>query len=489
MPPYQFADLHCHPNLKTFGHSRSNLKEVWGRQHVWYYDPPGRFTKALNRLIGLTKFSQADFTSLAKGGVRLALVSLYPFEKGFFINGALNGPLSARLANLVTGIGYTRVRQLQTHTNYFQDLEEELHFFTNSCRRFRVEGQEWEWQLAGSWQQVAAVLDCERHIAVVPTIEGAHVFNTGLSVYGSPTNEAEVLRNVAAVKAWECPPFFITLAHNFNNDLCGHARSLERLGPLVNQQYKLNEGFTSLGYRVVDALLDQERGRRILIDVKHMSLRARLQYYELLETCWGGQVPIVVSHGGVAGRSLKASGGDAPAGAIFCADDINFFDEELVHIARSGGRFALQLDGGRLALQPHIRKSLFSRNRKEGLMRSAAIVWAHLQHLAEVLDRQGIFAWGTATIGSDFDGTINPLEGIWTAECLPLLADALKVHARRYLSKANCLSLPENRTISTEEVVERFIFTNALHFLQAHFTSASGVGERVAADRTGSGRW
>ncbi|EMR03778.1 membrane dipeptidase [Cesiribacter andamanensis] len=489
MPPYQFADLHCHPTLKPYGHSRSAPTGRWGPQHVWYYDPPGPLTKALNRLIGLTKFSQADFTSLAKGGVRLALVSLYPFEKGFFINGALNGPLSARLANLVTGIGYTRVRQLQRHTNYFQDLEEERHFLRSSCKHFEVEGREWQWQLAGSWQEVAALLAQDRHISVVPTIEGAHVFNTGLAAYGRPTCEAEVLHNIAAVKAWDYPPFFITLAHNFNNDLCGHARSLERLGPLVNQQQGLHEGFTPLGYRVVEALLEQSGGRRILIDVKHMSLQARLQYYQLLEHNWGGGVPVVVSHGGVVGRALKAPAAASAGSSLFCADDINFYDEELVYIARSGGRFALQLDGGRLALPAYIRKSLFSRKRPEGVLKSAAVVWAHLQYIAELLDRHGLFGWGTTTIGSDFDGTINPLEGLWTAECLPQLASALNVHARQYLSGSNSLCMPENKAISPDELVERFIFTNALHFLQAHFTAAPDAGERAVAGQTGSGRW
>jgi hypothetical protein len=470
MKRHQFADLHCHPNLKTFGQSFSSKKEDWGRQHVWYSEPPTPFKIALNRLTGLTKFSQADFTTMARGNVRLAFMSLYPFEKGFFINGPLNGPLSARLANLITGIGFKRVRHLQTHTNYFKDLIQEYTFVANSCKSFQVEDNNWHWQFAANWPAVENVLSQDRQIAVIPTIEGAHVLNCGLTGYGRATDEAEVLGNVLALKAWAFPPFFITLAHNFNNDLCGHAPSLERLGPLVNQLANMNEGFTPLGYKVVEALLSQENGRRILLDVKHMSLRARLQYYDLLKTNYPGQVPIVVSHGGVAGKSMKTPFSSLRPKYMFMPDEINFFDEELVIIAQSDGRFALQLDSNRLASPQYIRKGIFRSSTKESVKRSAGIVWAHLQHIAEVLDKQGLFSWGTATIGSDFDGTINPLEGIWTAAYLPDLADALIGHARQYLNQGkHPLNREENKHISPEEIVERFIFGNALQFLKTYY--------------------
>lgn len=488
MSTYTFADLHCHPNLKTFGHSFRQKRGEWGQHHVWYYNPPTALTKAINRITGITKFSQADFTSLAKGGVRLAMVSLYPFEKGFFINGPLNGPLSAGLANLVTGIGFDRVRYLQTHTDYFKDLINEYAFLMNSCNSFEVDGNTWQWKFTASWQDVEKVLKQEHQIAVLPTIEGAHVFNLGLAPYGRLTDEEEVLQNIKAVKSWSNPPFFITLAHNFNNELCGHARSLERLGPLVNQSQNLDSGFSALGYKVVESLLSQQNGRRILIDVKHMSLKARLQLYELLNSAYGGSVPIIVSHGGVAGQSFKASAKALPGSAIFCADDINFYDEELVSIAQSGGKFALQLDSGRLAGRKYIKKSWLSAHPEETIRKSAGIVWAHLQHIAEVLDAHGLYAWGTATIGSDFDGTINPLEGIWTAECLPDLARALLGHAERYLSQSNSLSVAGNKYTSPEEVVERFIYRNAVELLQKHYTISGDGGEMVLQDQTGSGK-
>ena len=128
---FQYSDLHCHPNLKTYGHSFSRGRSS-KKQSVWYYKPPQFFTKLLNVALGITRFSQADFTTLSKGGAKIIFASLYPFEKGFFMNAAGRGPLSAWLSNIITDIGFQRIRNIQQHTNYYQDLEKEYNFLKNS---------------------------------------------------------------------------------------------------------------------------------------------------------------------------------------------------------------------------------------------------------------------------------------------------------------------------------------------------------------------
>src|SRR3990170_2866304 len=209
-PKFKFADLHCHPILKTFGHSFSGKVDgTVNRSHIWYCNPPTVFTKTLNALTGLTKFTQADFTTLSKANVKVAVVSFYPLEKGFFINGFMEGLLLAHFANLVTSIGFKRVRHLQKHTDYFLDLVNEYNFFKNSCTDLEIEGQTKKWRLAGSWIEVEKILDDDHCMAVIPTIEGGHVFNTGLTSFGRSTQEWEMFQNIEKVKNWEYPPLFI----------------------------------------------------------------------------------------------------------------------------------------------------------------------------------------------------------------------------------------------------------------------------------------
>jgi len=466
---YKFADLHCHPNLKTFGHSFSTKpSSVNHRSNVWYSNPPNWFTKAFNALTGMTKFSQADFTTLSKANVRIAFVSFYPFEKGFFINGFLNGPISAKSANMITSIGYERIRYVQKHCNYFKDLENEYRFLLNSRKDYEIDGNTRRWSFAASWSEVDKIIETENTLAVISTIEGAHVFNSGLSPYGKETEEEEVLNNIRLIKKWKFPPLFITLAHNFNNDLCGHSRSLDRLGPLVNQFENLNNGFSELGFKVVKALLKHD-SKPIFIDIKHMSLTSRKEFFLLIKNEYNNKIPIIVSHGAVTGTTLTGLQNGSMDPTLFSGDDINFFDEEIIGIARTEGVFALQMDANRLANRRIIKKSIFYLDTEDALKKSALIVWRQIQHIAEILDKENLYAWNTVCIGSDFDGTINPLNGVWTAEDLPLLAKNLLLEAQSYIESSHNLKVEQNKKISPEEIVEKFIYSNTINFIKKFY--------------------
>lgn len=467
---FQFADLHCHPNLKTFGHSFDEVTPN-AKQDLWYTERAGVLARLLKQYAGITRFSQCDLSSMARAGSKLAFVSLYPFEKGFFINAAGGGALSATLSDWITGIGYNRVRHIQRHTNYFEDLQKEYQFFLSGSRKRVVEGQEFRWAPISNKEGVDHTLNTPGEMGVVFSIEGAHVFNTGLGLYGRATDPKEVFENIDAVKSWKYPPVFITLAHNFNNDLCGHARSLDPLEPFVDQKNNLGLGFSPLGEEVVGKLLSPQGGCSILIDLKHMSLTSRKRYYEILAHHYpkATDIPIIVSHGAVVGTKFDGTESISGRRALFYDADINFYDEEILNIYRSGGLFALQLDSRRIASDASLKKISRKLNDKECTAQSAQIVWHQIQYVAELLDMHECFAWGTACIGSDFDGTINPLNGIQTVEDFPAMARELVQLADRYLSNSNPLRLKENREVNPRSVVENFCLGNAAGFLKKYF--------------------
>lgn len=469
MQEFKFTDLHCHPNLKTFGHSFSDpSKKSKMRSDVWYAKPPTQITKIFNALTGMTRFSQADFTTMSKANVKIAFVSLYPFEKGFFINGALNGPISAKLANIITSIGYKRIRYLQRHINYFEDLNNEYNFLLNSNQVQEVDEIARTWRFSSSWKEIEKLLGNENTIAVINTIEGAHVFNSGLNPYGRETIGDQVLKNIQLIKKWKYPPIFITLAHNFNNDLCGHARSLGKLGPLVNQFEKLDTGFSELGLKVVKALLSYDK-KPIFIDIKHMSVTSRMEYFSLIEKEYDNKIPIIVSHGAVTGIDLSQKQNGSLIPSFFSNENINFFDEEIIGIAKTEGLFALQMDTNRLAGKKHNKKTIFSLDSKRAIKQSALMIWRQLQHIAEILDKEGLDSWSTACIGSDFDGTINPPSGVWTAEYLPVMAEALLAEATFFCSQNMILTNQKNTKISPEEIIDKFIYSNTINFLKKYF--------------------
>ncbi|WP_168155239.1 membrane dipeptidase [Mangrovimonas xylaniphaga] len=423
----------------------------------------------MNITLGVTKFSQADFTSLSKGNAKIIFASLYPFEKGFFINAAGRGSLSAWLCNFVTDIGFHRIRHLQQHTNYFVDLEREYNFLKNSQKSFKIDNQEYSWRLISNQNTLSKSLSNQYEIAVILSIEGAHVFNTGLSEYGKTTSELEVLENIRKIKKWEHPPFYITFAHNFNNDLCGHAQSLEPIKYFVNQKKGMHSGFTGLGVKALHELLSTENGNPIYIDIKHMSLQSRKDYFKILESDYSLNIPpTIVSHGAVNGISLKQKNKSTHSDNFYHSD-INFFDEEIELIGKSNGLFAIQFDTRRIANPRLVKKTLKTLVRKQSTHLAAQVIWQQIKYIAEILDKKQLFAWGTACIGSDYDGTINPLPGVWTTEYFYSLKKDLLTQSSSYLKGSNPLTLKENKTITPEEILSKFFFYNTKNFLQTFY--------------------
>ena len=97
------------------------------------------------------------------------------------------------------------------------------------------------------------------------------------------------------------------------------------------------------------------------------------------------------------------------------------------------------------------------------------LLWNQIQHIAETLDRQGLFGWGIQSIGSDFDGLIDPLNGFWGAEEMDLLDSYLEKHAYNYLSSSLSDGLKPFNRIKASEIVERFMHDNAFEFMRKNF--------------------
>jgi microsomal dipeptidase-like Zn-dependent dipeptidase len=464
MNEFKFADLHCHPNLKPFGHSF--IKKVNEKSCLWYKKAPTFLSKVILRILGVTRFSQTDFSTMSKSKMKIAFVSLYPFEKGFFATRFLPNKIAAKLSDFVTSIGYERVRYLQRHKNYFEDFLNEYYYLFNGLRSKQIDDDNYSWNFATNFNEIQNNLEETNSIAVIPTIEGAHIFNTGLGEFGVCYDETRILQNVRIVKNLPIPPLFITFAHNFNNDLCGHAPSLESIGFLVDQTKNLNTGFSQLGYNVLKALLSRNGGQQILIDIKHMSLKSRLQYYDILKNEYNNEIPIIASHGAVTGVNLKGYAKGSLNSEFFVNDSINFYDEEIVTIAKSNGLLGVQLDSKRLAPKGVLKKSWLRNNHKNNLEHSSLIIWRQLRHVAEILDAHSLPAWDICCIGSDFDGTIKPLSGIWTSEDFEAMAQSLVKIAGKYLKIDNQLQLEVNRNISPDRLVRNFTINNTINFLK-----------------------
>jgi len=311
--------------------------------------------------------------------------------------------------------------------------------------------------------------------------------------------------HITTLKSWN--PLFITLNHHFWNQLSGHSMTIPSAlkipvlysGGITkemrkNQVLGMNRGFTELGKKVVKKLLDNKDGkRRILIDTKHMSITSRIWYYTYLgyieadeqftDEVRNDSIPIISSHSAVNGyKTMKESkeGNDGTPPLIAYAEsgkkykkkimkeskegnddttykayavadnkykigkkynkwDMNLSDEEIKIIYKSKGLIGINFD------------QRVSGGKNDGKNKINRIVnnILHIKNVAESIPNCD--CWSCITIGTDFDGSINPINDFRTAEDFANLEKALK----------------EN--FKDDDVVDRIMYRNAMKFLEENF--------------------
>ncbi|MEZ4779364.1 MAG: membrane dipeptidase [Flavobacteriaceae bacterium] len=480
-----YIDIHCHPSLKPYSKSfkyeppKQNALNAGRKNSIWLYNPPNGLEKFINRIATLTKFSQTDMTALAKANTEIVIVSLYPFEKHFLSKRVWGWKgLTDALVNLAASISQKRIDHVLSHSSYFEDLLDEYRYYLQLHNQVqKIDGVIYTYRIVKSFaeiqQHLAINTPTKKIINVILSIEGGHCFNTGLKMDIDTAKPEEVKANVLAIKQWEHPPLFITLAHHFYNELAGHARSIGIKVLQENQNRGLDTGITPLGFEVIKLLLDNTNGRRLPIDVKHLSLASRKAYYELLDTHYANErIPILASHGGVtAHRSiLTPNVTDYPHKTQWFSNiDINFYDDELIRIAKSNGLFGIQLDERRIGSKKAISESKqWFPNKRKQLHKKALLVWRQVEYIAEVLDAAGLYCWGIQSIGSDFDGIVDPINGLWTAENIRDLGEEMLHHAHVYL-KEHSASLQSFNRITPEMIVEAVLRDNAFQFIKLNF--------------------
>lgn len=476
----KFIDLHIHPAMKPFGKSFNNRPGVNNKNKnrkdsIWNYDPPSLLDKIANIATSLTKFRQADFTSLAWGGAEIVFVSLCGLEKSFVMTKLGTKLPGDIVGNLVTGIGKKRIDHVQNMKDYFNDLLLEYDFYRQlDGYKIQIDGKWFQYKIVSGFNEITEHDEPGiKTIFVVLTIEGCHVFNTGLQMMGKMANPMEVLDNIDIVKKWDKRLFFVGLTHHFNNELVGHAKSLHGIvAKVCDQSEGMNEGFSELGWKVLRKLLDKTNGPRILIDLKHMSVKSRNEYYHFLEKEHPNEIiPLICSHGAVNGFRSHAEQveDDLFNYGKFQPDDINMYDDEILKIANSGGVFGIQFDERRVGSEMELKKAGKTLDRRKMLFNQSKMIWNQIQHIAEVLNRHEKFAWGIQCIGSDNDGMVNPLNGFWTSEDMPVFDSYLEKHAYNFLKSPESAPLKEYNKLAAADIVERFMRINIYEFLKKNF--------------------
>ncbi|MEM6722879.1 MAG: hypothetical protein AAF598_02515, partial [Bacteroidota bacterium] len=204
--------------------------------------------------------------------------------------------------------------------NYFDDFLGYYNFLKSQRNEvYPFMGLDNTFMLIANKTDFQYALDHPDQLGIILSLTGGHVL--GSSVFQeNDLTETEgyrqlVLKNVKKLKGqvpvmdntsffMDHPILYFGLAGADKNGLVGSARMIgKRQEALFGRQKNLGTGFTALGQEVVEALLDETQGNRILIDISQMSLDGRKQYYAYVRDLRkeGKDIPIVASHVGISG--------------------------------------------------------------------------------------------------------------------------------------------------------------------------------------------
>jgi len=493
----KFADIHCHPGMHPFAYDYVGKKK---NKNVWDYDPP----KPRQRKSTFPEFTQSDFRTLAKGGIKLAYVSIYPIEQGWFEANILGeGKITDLLARIISKLPIKFVNEVQKDSfQYYDFFFKEYHFLNvEDTRAHDVDGEVYRYVILKPGDDIDAVLEQENTIGVIMTVEGAQSFIPGNAdqINSNTFDFDQTIRNIEAIKTWDHPPFFVSMSHHFYNGFCGHSRSFPGIASkLLNQSIGLNEPLNDKGRKVIDCFLginDHEgNGQRILIDTKHMSVAARKEYYEKIRQYNAGnndsdKIPIVVSHTAYSGHPTMDAAIARPDtdddkysdSAIFNNWSINLCDDEIIEIFNSNGIIGLNFDerilSGKQVMEEY--KSRFSKKDIKKRTMELQRFWAQ-QMLNNILgivkavvnsglipDPDKVKIWEMLAIGTDFDGMINAEDAFLTAEEF--------VDFRLLLEEI--LPLQNDigsflQGLSVEEALDKLMYENAHNFAKTHYTNS-----------------
>lgn len=540
-----YADLHPHPSLYSFNRMRNSAAECDpSRFHPWRPMPVDE--RKMAEGAHAAGYTQASFAKLTRSRARLAFASLTPIERGFLefgegddrrpfarealrlatgataVKGGLEwlrrgragaeeevtrilrnrGPVRQALQVFYTHYPLARVRyMLSDGYDYWDEYLRELAFLRSADGRRHHpapgpaapgtdEDVEGCYHLIRDAAHLSRIIEADTDdIAVVLTIEGAHTF--ALQTDGQPVRIEGLVERIGELRAQPEPVFLVTLAHHFDNGICGHAHSLPSAARLaMDQGRRMHAGFVREGDRGLtivrelldlDADLEDRGGHRILLDIKHMSPLTRREYYrEVIEPYnqrWearsglerGGvqPLPVVASHVGYSGvptLQQLMDFADRETDHHFIGGNnawgLNLCDEDVRMVLQSRGLIGLIFDRRVAGVAPgrEVPDHLWDQVLFRQILGFVDAVMLDDRIPRE--RRRGI--WDCLCFGTDFDGVTHPPPRYATALDYDRLSDDLTrlLHGVRHTRMID--------EIGVEELVEKICWRNAYEFALRH---------------------
>ena len=406
------VDIHCHPSTKPFMSGLTGKKDPFISFDHEIENPIVQLLKnILEKKSEVKLSSQSNFDHLFEGNHKVVIASITPMERAFLVANlnrenkmsfpnafvfdtktGVEDTIKPQLVNALMGFSVPCIEFVRDSTglkDYFKDgLQPEYQYLLKYHNQKSLL-HDYTLRLVNDYAEIErGIAAGENAIYVLLSIEGAHSFknevpnieqlkNSQNVVHNENElrnieNGKQIVDNILLMKSWQFVPLYVTVMHHFWNNMGGHARSLNKVvGELLNQQEGINQRLSETGKLVIRTLLEKEFNEgstatgirvrkvpRVLIDVKHMSVASRKDYYEMLDTTFHGQdIPIICSHTGIADtidsfnelQRVDDKAEEKNERNYFHKAQINLCGDDVRRIVKSKGLIGIQLDEKRIA--------------------------------------------------------------------------------------------------------------------------------------------
>jgi microsomal dipeptidase-like Zn-dependent dipeptidase len=458
----KYADLHLHTTSKFFFQFNKDWKNI---------KPFGskKFGKPVQRS-NLNRYHQSDPIALNKNKVDIAHLTLLAGERA---DHKANFWLFKLIVWIITGLSPKQsTRFYKKYKTYFQMLLGEIEYAKNLPQE--------NFKLVQNTQDLN-----DNRTKVFLNVEGFHCFNdveelnrlSNLtkalktcekkvlnpkltfknfkanyieSVYNKPQNQIQKSITENCIKETEYKLFSIGASHFEYNYMLGQAwaipipkflRDIDFFSALNLRDE--NDGLSNAAKELLIKLHKGQKGNVVLFDIKHASLKTRMQYYQLHDDFHKlnkpkHTIPIICSHTGVSGYATfsEAAQNESRLGdwkndpkRRFNRWPINICDDDIRKIYASKGIIGIMVDRrllghfqtkfGPFVLQNcHYYKDIKNKLIAKGFKRKSGFAWSmyihgvmfleNIFHIVNVVGKKE--AWNIVCFGSDFDGNIKPID-------------------------------------------------------------------------------
>lgn len=351
-----YFDFHIHPVLKTqFTGDKVN---PWESLSGYVVPPAARLCSDAEEVVQ----SQSSFKQLVLGDVRLACFALHSAERSMMAGDVekLSQSKKPGLKDFVKFCNFKQVGQyLSNAISPFSMMQRELETLRNNL----VDAQYGEMVIVQKNSSLTALVSKAKSTVFVFTIEGLHpLFNHIDDFRKSSDADLAKLRDELIVNfekvIQQVPVISINITHLQRLPICNHGYGMQFI---VNPDFiPVNNALHSTAYNLINYFFS----KNVVVDIKHMSLKSRQQFYAHYKKQKSPKPPIICTHAGFTGMrvgELRNSILEKPwkqdgyydvkyacykkyGNAGFNPCTINLFDEDIREVLNTNGMIGLSLD-------------------------------------------------------------------------------------------------------------------------------------------------